>query len=159
MVALHSATKPEGLHYPGCPGVARRRVCGCGVEEGNRTRLRQGPRLLPADRSWPSQLRQWPYPLEFKRSRWKLSRMALTPSRGVRELAHYGADHSRYTPPGRLLQPNGSVTGASGLEESRLWWTKLIVGDVRRQSHYGGDGLKWAIEAESTISNTLCGDR
>jgi imidazolonepropionase-like amidohydrolase len=70
---------------------------------------------------------------------------------GVRELAHYGADHVKIFNTGQFsFKPNGEmvVESLESLDE-----LKAIVDEAHRRgiwvaSHtYGGDGLKWAIEA------------
>jgi imidazolonepropionase-like amidohydrolase len=70
---------------------------------------------------------------------------------GVRELAHYGADHVKIHTTGPFyFKPNGEMVnqGLASLEE-----LTAVVDEAHRRgmfvaSHtYGGDGLKWAIEA------------
>ena len=69
----------------------------------------------------------------------------------MRELAHYGAEHVKIHTTGRFyFKPNGEMVNQAlpSLEE-----IKAVVDEAHRRgmwvaSHtYGGDGLKWAIEA------------
>jgi len=119
------------------------------IEQG----LVQGRRVLPAGPilaiTAPS---AEPYPLEFKPFKVEIVRDGPSALRaGVRELAHYGADHVKIHTTGTFyFKPNGEMVNQAlpSLEE-----LKAVVDEAHRwgmfvASHtYGGDGLKWAIEA------------
>jgi imidazolonepropionase-like amidohydrolase len=155
MVALHSATESlksgyttqvvQGSHGGGFADVELKRA----IEQG----LVQGPRLLPAGPilaiTAPG---NGPYPLEFKPFEVEIVKDGVDALRaGVRELAHYGADHVKIHTTGPFyFKPNGEMVNQAlpSLEE-----LKAVVDEARRRgmfvaTHtYGGDGLKWAIEA------------
>jgi imidazolonepropionase-like amidohydrolase len=155
MVALHSATESlkagyttqvvQGSHGGGFADVELKRA----IEEG----LVQGPRLLPAG---PILAITAPgngsYPLDFKPFEVEILKDGADALRaGVRELAHYGADHVKIHTTGPFyFKPNGEMVNQAlpSLEE-----LKAVVDEAHRRgmfvaSHtYGGDGLKWAIEA------------
>jgi imidazolonepropionase-like amidohydrolase len=155
LVALHSATESlkagyttqvvQGSHGGGFADVELKRA----IEQG----LVQGPRLLPAGPilaiTAPG---NGPYPLEFKPFEVEIVRDGADALRaGVRELAHYGADHVKIHTTGVFyFKPNGQMVNQAlpSLEE-----LKSVVDEAHRRgmfvaSHtYGGDGLKWAIEA------------
>lgn len=155
IVALHSATESlkagyttqvvQGSHGGGFADVELKKA----IDEG----LVQGPRLLPAGPilaiTAPG---NGPYPLEFKPFELEIVRDGVDGLRaGVRELAHYGADHVKIHTTGRFyFKPNGEMINQAlpSLEE-----LKAVVDEAHRRgmfvaSHtYGGDGLKWAIEA------------
>jgi imidazolonepropionase-like amidohydrolase len=155
MVALHSATESlkagyttqvvQGSHGGGFADVELKRA----IEQG----LVQGPRLLPAGPilaiTAPG---SGPYPLEYKPFEVEIVKNGVDGLReGVRELAHYGADHVKIHTTGPFyFKPNGEMVNQAlpSLEELRA-----VVDEAHRRgmfvaSHtYGGDGLKWAIEA------------
>jgi imidazolonepropionase-like amidohydrolase len=155
MVALYTATKSlqagyttqivQGSHGGGFADVELKRA----IEQG----LVQGPRLLPAG---PILAITAPgdgqYPLEFKPFSVEIVKDGADALRaGVRELAHYGADHVKIHTTGPFyFKPNGEMVNQAlpSLEE-----LKTVVDEAHRRgmfvaSHtYGGDGLKWAIEA------------
>jgi imidazolonepropionase-like amidohydrolase len=155
MVALHSATESlkagyttqvvQGSHGGGFADVELKRA----IEQG----LVKGPRLLPAGPilaiTAPG---NGPYPLEFKPFEVEIVRDGVEGLRaGVRELAHYGADHVKIHTTGPFyFKPNGEMVNQAlpSLEE-----LKAVVDEAHRRgmfvaTHtYGGDGLKWAIEA------------
>ena len=155
MVALDSATRSlkagyttqvvQGSHGGGYADVELKRA----IEQG----LVQGPRLLPAGPilaiTAPG---SGPYPVEFKPFEVEIVRDGADALRaGVRELAHYGADHVKIHTTGAFyFKPNGEMVNQAlpNLEE-----LKAVVDEAHRRgmfiaSHtYGGDGLKWAIEA------------
>src|ERR1039458_3236658 len=155
IVALHSATESlkagyttqvvQGTHGSGFADVELKRA----IEQG----LVQGPRLLPAGPilaiTAPG---AGPYPLEVKPSEVEIVKDGPDALRaGVRELAHYGADHVKIHTTGAFyFKPNGEMVNQAlpSLEE-----LKAVVDEAHRRgmfvaSHtYGGDGLKWAIEA------------
>ncbi len=155
MVALHSATESlkigyttqvvQGSHGGGFADVELKRA----IESG----LVQGPRLLPAG---PILAITTPgngaYPLEWKPFEVDIVADGVDALRaGVRQLAHYGADHVKIHTTGRFyFKPNGEMVNQAlpSLEE-----LKAVVDEAHRRgmfvaSHtYGGDGLKWAIEA------------
>jgi imidazolonepropionase-like amidohydrolase len=119
------------------------------IEQG----LVQGPRLLTAGPilaiTAPG---NEPYPLDFKPFEVEIVANGVDALRaGVRELAHYGADHVKIHTTGPFFfKPNGEMVNQAlpSLEE-----LKAVVDEAHRRgmfvaSHtYGGDGLKWAIEA------------
>ena len=155
IVALHSATESlkagyttqvvQGTHGGGFADVELKRA----IEQG----LVQGPQLLPAGPilaiTAPG---AGPYPLEVKPSEVEIVKDGPDALRaGVRELAHYGADHVKIHTTGAFyFKPNGEMVNQAlpSLEE-----LKAVVDEAHRRgmfvaSHtYGGDGLKWAIEA------------
>lgn len=155
LVALHSATESlkagyttqvvQGSHGGGFADVELKRA----IDEG----LVQGPRLLPAG---PILAITAPgnnfYPLDFKPFQVEIVRNGPEALRaGVRELAHYGADHVKIHTTGPFyFKRNGEMFNQAlpSLEELRA-----VVDEAHRRgmfvaSHtYGGDGLKWAIEA------------
>ena len=155
MVALHSATESlkagyttqvvQGSHGGGFADVELKRA----IEQG----LVRGPRLRPAGPilaiTAPG---NGPYPLEFKPFEVEIVRDGADALRaGVRELAHYGADHVKIHTTGAFyFKPDGQMVNQAlpSLEE-----LKAVVDEAHRRgmfvaSHtYGGDGLKWAIEA------------
>jgi imidazolonepropionase-like amidohydrolase len=155
LVALHSATESlkagytmqvvQGSHGGGFADVELKRA----IDQG----LVQGPRLLPAG---PILAITIPgnnfYPLDFKPFEVEIVRNGPEALRaGVRELAHYGADHVKIHTTGPFyFKRNGEMVNQAlpSLEELRA-----IVDEAHRRgmfvaTHtYGGDGLKWAIEA------------
>ena len=155
MVALHSATESlragyttqivQGSHGGGFADVELKRS----IESG----LVQGPRLRPAG---PILAITAPgnaaYPLEWKPFEPEIVADGVDALRaGVRQLAHYGADHVKIHTTGVFyFKPNGEMVNQAlpSLEE-----LKAVVDEAHRRgmfvaSHtYGGDGLKWAIEA------------
>ena len=155
MVALHSATESlkagyttqvvQGSHGGGFADVELKRA----IEQG----LVQGPRLVTAGPilaiTAPG---NGPYPLELKPLEVEIVKDGVDALRaGVRELAHYGADHVKIHTTGAFyFKPNGEMVNQAlpSLEE-----LKAVVDEAHRRgmfvaSHtYGGDGLKWAIEA------------
>jgi imidazolonepropionase-like amidohydrolase len=155
MVALHSATESlkagyttqvvQGSHGGGFADVELKRA----IEQD----LVRGPRLLPAGPilaiTAPG---NGPFPLEFTPFEVEIVKDGVDGLRaGVRELAHYGADHVKIHTTGPFyFKPNGEMVNQAlpSLEELRA-----VVDEAHRRgmfvaSHtYGGDGLKWAIEA------------
>jgi imidazolonepropionase-like amidohydrolase len=155
LVALHSATESlkagyttqvvQGSHGGGFADVELKRA----IDSG----LVQGPRLRPAG---PILAITGPgngaYPLEWKPFEPEIVADGVEPLRaGVRQLAHYGADHVKIHTTGPFyFKPNGEMVNQAlpSLEE-----LKAVVDEAHRRgmfvaSHtYGGDGLKWAIEA------------
>jgi len=155
LVALDSATRSlkagfttqvvQGSHGGGYADVELKRA----IESG----LVSGPRILPAGPilaiTAPGNT---PYPLEFKPFEVELVADGVDALRaGVRQLAHYGADHVKMHTTGAFyFKPNGEMVNQAlpSLEE-----IKAVVDEARRRgmfvaTHtYGGDGLKWAIEA------------
>jgi imidazolonepropionase-like amidohydrolase len=155
LVALHSATESlkagyttqvaQGSHGGGFADVELKRA----IDSG----LVQGPRILPAG---PILAITTPgngaYPLEFKPFEPEIVADGAEALRaGVRQLAHYGADHVKIHTTGRFyFKPDGEMVNQAlpSLEE-----LKAVVDEAHRRgmfvaTHtYGGDGLKWAIEA------------
>ena len=155
MVALYSATQSlnagfttqvaMGSHGGGYADVELRRA----IE----SKLVQGPRILAAG---PLLQITTPgngfYPLEFKPFQPDLVANGPEALRAaVRELAHYGVDHVKIITSGPFyFKPNGEMVNQAlfSLEE-----IKAIVDEAHRRglwvaSHsYGGDGLKWPLEA------------
>jgi imidazolonepropionase-like amidohydrolase len=167
MVALHSATESlkagfttqvvQGSHGGGYADVELKRA----VESG----LVAGPRILPAG---PILAITAPgnasYPLGFKLFEAELVADGVDALRaGVRQLAHYGADHVKMHTTGPFyFKPNGEMVNQAlpSLEE-----LKAVVEEAHRRgmfvaTHtYGGDGLKWAIEAGvDDIQHALAAD-
>jgi imidazolonepropionase-like amidohydrolase len=154
IVALHSARESlmagfttqvaQGSHGGGYADVELKRA----IESG----LVSGPRILPAG---PILSITVPgsalYPLDFKPFEVELVANGPEALRaGVRELAHYGADHVKIHTTGPFyFKPNGEMVNQPlpSLEE-----LKAVVDEAHRRdmfvaTHtYGGDGLKWAIE-------------
>jgi imidazolonepropionase-like amidohydrolase len=155
MVALHSATESlkagyttqvvQGSHGGGFADVELKRA----IEQG----LVQGPRLLAAGPilaiTAPG---KGPFPLEFTPFEAEIVKDGVDALRaGVRELAHYGADHVKIHTTGPFyFKPNGEMVNQALPSMEEL---KAVVDEAHRRgmfvaSHtYGGDGLKWAIEA------------
>lgn len=155
LVALHSATETlkagyttqvvQGSHGGGFADVELKRA----IESG----LVQGPRLRPAGPilaiTAPGNA---PYPLELKPFEPEIVADGVEGLRaGVRQLAHYGADHVKIHTTGRFyFKPNGEMVNQALPSLDEL---KAVVDEAHRRgmfiaSHtYGGDGLKWAIEA------------
>ena len=155
LVGLHSATESlkagyttqvvQGSHGGGFADVELKRA----IDSG----LVQGPRLRPAG---PILAITAPgngaYPLEWKPFEPEIVADGVDALRaGVRQLAHYGADHVKIHTTGVFyFKPNGEMVNQAlpSLEE-----LKAVVDEAHRRgmfvaSHtYGGDGLKWAIEA------------
>jgi len=155
LVALHNATESlragyttqvvQGSHGGGFADAELKRA----IDQG----LVQGPRLLPAG---PILAITAPgnnfYPLDFKPFEVEIVRDGPEALRaGVRELAHYGADHVKIHTTGPFyFKRDGQMVNQAlpSLEELRA-----VVDEAHRRgmfvaSHtYGGDGLKWAIEA------------
>jgi imidazolonepropionase-like amidohydrolase len=158
MVALYSAMESlkagyttqvvQGSHGGGFADVELKRA----IEQ----KLTPGPRLLPAGPilaiTAPGST---PYPLDFKPYEVEIVKNGPEELRaGVRELAHYGADHVKIHTTGPFyFKANGEMVNQAlpNLEE-----LKAVVDEARRRgmfvaTHtYGGDGLKWAIEAGVT---------
>lgn len=155
MVALHSATESlkagyttqivQGSHGGGFADVELKRAIDSGLVQGPRLRP-AGPILAitaPANAA---------YPLEWKPFEPEIVADGVDALRtGVRQLAHYGADHVKIHTTGVFyFKPNGEMVNQAlpSLEE-----LKAVVDEAHRRgmfvaSHtYGGDGLKWAIEA------------
>jgi imidazolonepropionase-like amidohydrolase len=155
MIALYSATQSlkagfttqvaMGSHGGGYADVELKKAINSG--------LVQGPRLVTAGPilaiTTPG---NGPFPLEFKPFEPEIVRDGAEGLRaGVRELAHFGAEHVKIHTTGRFyFKPNGEMVNQAlpSLEE-----IKAVVDEAHRRgmwvaSHtYGGDGLKWAIEA------------
>jgi imidazolonepropionase-like amidohydrolase len=155
LVAVHSAMESMkagyttqvvmGSHGGGFADVELKK----GIESG----LIQGPRLITAgpilNITLPSNT---PYPLEWKPFNPEITADGVEGMRaGVRQLAHYGAEHVKIHTTGKFyFKPNGEMVNQAlpSLEELRA-----VVDEAHRRgmwtaSHtYGGDGLKWAIEA------------
>jgi len=123
------------------------------IKKGIESGLVKGPRLITAgpilNIEGPSNT---PYPLEWKPFEPEISANGAGAMRaGVRELAHYGAEHIKTHTTGRFyFKPGGEMVnqGLPSLDE-----LKAIVDEGHRRgmwtaSHtYGGEGLKFAIEA------------
>jgi imidazolonepropionase-like amidohydrolase len=167
MVALHSATESlkagyttqvvQGSHGGGYADVELKRA----IDSG----LVTGPRLLPAG---PILAITVPgnsaYPLEFKPFEAEIVADGVDALRaGVRQLAHYGADHVKMHTTGPFyFKPSGEMVNQAlpNLDELRA-----VVDEAQRRgmfvaTHtYGGDGLKWAIEARvDDIQHALAAD-
>jgi imidazolonepropionase-like amidohydrolase len=155
LVALHSATESlragyttqvvQGSHGGGFADVELKRA----IDSG----LVQGPRLRPAGPilaiTGPGNA---PYPLEWKPFEPEIVADGVDALRaGVRQLAHYGADHVKIHTTGPFyFKPNGEMVNQALASREELM---AVVDEAHRRgmfvaSHtYGGDGLKWAIDA------------
>lgn len=167
LVALHSATESlragfttqvvMGSHGGGYADVELKKA----IETG----LVHGPRLITAgpviEITSPASAI---VPLEFKPFEPSLIANGAEGMReAVRELAHYGADHVKIMSTGRFyFKANGEMMNEAlpNLEE-----LKAAVDEAHRRgmwvaTHtYGGDGLKWAIEAGvDNIQHALAAD-
>jgi imidazolonepropionase-like amidohydrolase len=167
LVALNSATQSlragfttqvvMGSHGGGYADVELKKA----IETG----LVHGPRLITAgpviEITSPASA---PFPLEFKPFEPSLIANGAEGMReAVRELAHYGADHVKIMSTGRFyFKTNGEMVNEAlpSLEE-----LKAAVDEAHRRgmwvaTHtYGGDGLKWAIEAGvDNIQHALAAD-
>ena len=166
LVALHSATESlragfttqvvMGSHGGGYADVELKKA----IETG----LVHGPRLITAgpviEITSPASAI---FPLEFKPFEPSLIANGVEGMReAVRELAHYGVDHVKIMSTGRFFfKANGEMMNEAlpSLEE-----IKAAVDEHRRgmwvATHtYGGDGLKWAIEAGvDNIQHALAAD-
>ena len=159
LVALYSATQSlkagfttqvvMGTHGGGYADVELKKA----IESG----LVQGPRLLTAgpvlEITAPA---NGPFPLEFKPFEPSLIANGVEGMRAaVRELAHNGVDHIKITTTGRFyFKPNGEMVNTALPTREEL---KAAVDEAHKlglwvATHsYGGDGLKWAIEAGAEI--------
>jgi imidazolonepropionase-like amidohydrolase len=155
LVALHSAT--ESLHAGFTTQVAMGSHGGgyadVELKKAIETGLVHGPRLITAgpviEITSPASAI---FPLEFKPFEPALIANGAEGMRlAVRELAHYGAEHVKIMSTGRFyFKPTGEMVNEAlpNLEE-----LKAAVDEAHRRgmwvaTHtYGGDGLKWAIEA------------
>ncbi len=167
LVALNSATQSlragfttqvvMGSHGGGYADVELKKA----IETG----LIHGPRLITAgpviEITSPASA---PFPLEFKPFEPSLIANGAEGMReAVRELAHYGADHVKIMSTGRFyFKAGGEMVNEAlpSLEE-----LKAAVDEAHRRgmwvaTHtYGGDGLKWAIEAGvDNIQHALAAD-
>ena len=155
LVAYHSAMESlkagfttqvaQGSHGGGFADVELKKAIDSGLVEGPRIRP-AGPLLAITAPG------NGPYPLEWKPFEPEVVADGVEGLRaGVRQLAHYGADHVKIATTGRFyFKPNGEMVNQAlpSLEE-----LKAVVDEAHRRgmfvaTHtYGGDGLKWAIEA------------
>jgi imidazolonepropionase-like amidohydrolase len=155
LVALHTATQsldagfttlvPMGSHGGGYADAELKKA----IESG----LVTGPRILPAGPllavTAPGDA---PFPLEFTPFEPDLVKNGVEGLReGVRELAHYGADHIKIQTTGAFyFKPDGEMVNQSLLTFEEM---KAIVDEAHRlglfvATHsYGGEGLKIAIDA------------
>src|SRR5262245_25870429 len=155
LVALHSAIESlnagyttqvaQGSHGGGYADVELKRA----IDSG----LVKGPRILPAGPiiavTAPG---NGPFPLQYEPFEVELIADGPEALRaGVRELAHYGVNHVKMHTTGSFyFKPNGEMVNQAlpNLEE-----LKAVVDEAHRRGlfvathSYGGDGLKWAIEA------------
>lgn len=167
MVALYSAAQSlkagfttqvaMGSHGGGYADVELKKA----IESG----LAQGPRIVTAGPILAiTNPGNGPYPLGFTPFEAEIVKDGPQGLRaGVRELAHYGAEHVKIHTTGRFyFKPNGEMVnqGLASLDE-----LKAVVDEAHRRgmwvaSHtYGGDGLKWAIEAGvDNIQHALAAD-
>lgn len=155
MVALYSATADlkagyttvvaQGSHGGGYADVELKRA----IESG----LVQGPRILPAGPILNTTASgNAYYPLEFKPVEPDITANGPGALRaGVRELAHYGADHIKIHTTGRFsFNSKGEMSNVPLLTLEEM---KAVVDEAHRQgmfvaTHtYGGEGLRVAIEA------------
>jgi imidazolonepropionase-like amidohydrolase len=146
-----------GSHGGGYADVELKRA----IESG----LVQGPRILPAGPILNTTAAgNAYYPLEFKPAEADITANGPGALRaGVRELAHYGADHVKIHTTGRFyFKPNGEMYNTPLLTLEEM---KALVDEAHRQgmfvaTHtYGGEGLKIAIEAGvDDIQHALAAD-
>ena len=155
MVALNTSTRSlnagfttlvaMGSHGGGYADVELKRA----IESG----LVQGPRILPAGPILNTTAAGNGYfPLDFKPAEPDITANGPGALRaGVRELAHYGADHVKIHTSGRFyFKPDGEMFNTPLLTLEEM---KAVVDEAHRQgmfvaTHtYGGEGLKVAIEA------------
>jgi imidazolonepropionase-like amidohydrolase len=167
LVGLNSATRSlnagfttqvaMGSHGGGYADVELKKA----IESG----LVQGPRLLTAG---PILAITAPgnnvFPLNFKPAEAELIANGPDALRaGVRELAHYGVDHIKVHTTGAFyFKPNGEMVNQALLSLEEL---KAVVDEAHRRGlwvathSYGGDGLKWALEAGvDDIQHALAAD-
>jgi len=155
LVALHSATESlnagyttqvaQGSHGGGYADVELKRAIDSGLVKGPHI-LPAGPIIAitaPGNNSFPLQYK--PFEPELIADGPEALRA------GVRELAHYGVNHVKMHTTGPFyFKPNGEMVNQAlpNLEE-----LKAVVDEAHRRGlfvathSYGGDGLKWAIEA------------
>jgi imidazolonepropionase-like amidohydrolase len=155
MVGLNSATRSlnagfttlvaMGSHGGGYADVELRKAIDRGLVQGPRI-LAAGPVLeitTPGDAT---------YPLDFKPIAPDLVANGPWAMRAaVRELAHYGVDHVKIITTGTFyFRPNGTMVSQALFTREEI---EAVVDEAHRlglwvASHsYGGDGLKWALEA------------
>jgi imidazolonepropionase-like amidohydrolase len=167
LVAFHSATESlragfttqvvMGSHGGGYADVELKKA----IETG----LVHGPRLITAgpviEITSPASA---VFPLEFKPFEPALIANGAEGMReAVRELAHYGVEHVKIMSTGRFfLKANGEMVNEALPDLEEL---KAAVDEAHRRgmwvaTHtYGGDGLKWAIEAGvDNIQHALAAD-
>jgi imidazolonepropionase-like amidohydrolase len=167
LVALHSATESlragfttqvvMGSHGGGYADVELKKA----IETG----LVHGPRLITAgpviEITSPASA---VFPLEFKPFEPALIANGAEGMReAVRELAHYGVEHVKIMSTGRFsFKANGEMVNEALPDLEEL---KAAVDEAHRRgmwvaTHtYGGDGLKWAIEAGvDNIQHALAAD-
>jgi len=155
MVAFDSATRSMnagfttlvcmGSHGGGYADVELRKAIESGLVQGPRL-LTAGPVLqITTPGTAPFPLDSKPFAVDLVANGPEAMRAA------VRELAHYGVDHVKIYNTGQFsFKPNGEMVNQAlfSLEE-----IKAVVDEAHRRglfvaSHtYGGDGLKWALEA------------
>jgi imidazolonepropionase-like amidohydrolase len=155
LVALDTATRSlrAGFTTLVCMGAHGGGYADVELRKAIETGLVQGPRLLTAGPVLQiTTPRSAAYPLDFKPFETDLVADGPEAMRAaVRQLAHYGVDHVKIITTGPFyFKPNGEMVNQAlfSLEE-----IKAVVDEAHRRglfvaSHsYGGDGLKWALEA------------
>jgi imidazolonepropionase-like amidohydrolase len=155
LVALYSATQSlragyttqvaMGSHGGGYADVELKKAINSGLVHGPRI-VTAGPLIeitSPANAT---------FPLEFKP--FEPSLIANGPEQmrdAVRELAHYGVEHVKIMGTGRFyFKPNGEMVNEAlpNLEELKAAMQEAHRRGMWVATHtYGGEGLKWAIEA------------
>jgi imidazolonepropionase-like amidohydrolase len=155
MVAMHTASQSlaagfttqvsQGTHGGGFADVELKRAIDAG--------LVRGPRILPAGPILAVTARGNAFfPLDFQPLNPTIDANGPEALRAaVRELAHYGADHIKMHTSGEFyFKPDGEMVNAPLLTLEEM---KAVVDEAHRlglfvATHsYGGDGLKFAIEA------------
>jgi imidazolonepropionase-like amidohydrolase len=155
MVGLNSATRSlnagfttlvaMGSHGGGYADVELRKAIESGLVQGPRV-LAAGPVLqitAPGDAFYPLGFR--PFEPDLIADGPEAMRAA------VRQLAHYGVDHVKIITTGPFyFKPNGDMVNEALFSREEI---KAVVDEAHRMglwvaSHsYGGDGLKWSLEA------------
>jgi len=155
LVAVHSATESlrAGFTTQVCMGSHGGGYADVELKKAIESGLIHGPRLITAgpvvEITSPANAI---FPLEFEPFEPSLIANGAQGMReAVRELAHYGVDHVKIMSTGRFsFKPDGQMVNEAlpNLEELRAAVDEAHRRGMWVATHtYGGDGLKWAIEA------------